>query len=447
MKSLLTSAHSGDWHYGLTVENIDRTPDVHKAVMFVIEKAIEAGVDLFTMGGDATENNSPLPDHVALLMQGLNKLEAANIIVAFMKGNHDAISAMGRRWGLTPLEHVGYKNVYFITDPQLLEIKGHSFLFLPHVTKAQALDLGYKTAQECVNGEAERLLAEVKGKVTVVSHYNVAGVKIGTEAMMLRQTDLQLPACVLSSQKVIKIINSHVHTPQENGKLILPGSPLCTDFGDLDSAKGFLLGELKTDGKLTKWDFERVLTPASPMQQVELDFINATPDEIAKTVKQAAKTILKDSIVKIRVLINEENLPLVSFEALAAELGKNARYVKQIDPIITRKRQMRDAKQKVGMSPIDAATHYLTTRNPEGRERKLELARQIIEGSEIKQKDSGKAFLNATAASDELDATLEKLTARPEAKKPAPKTTATAKPAPARKVEMFNPPPITEFDF
>lgn len=396
---------SGDWHYGLSVEDLDRTPDVHKAVEFIVDQVIEQKCDFFSVGGDLTDNNTPLPDHIALLIQVFNRLEEAGIPTFVTRGNHCAIAQAGRKWGLTPLERVGYENVHFITEPKMLKFEGMVFLFLPHVTRADAIEHGFKTAQEYINAKAVELLEKAKDKVTVISHYNINGVKAGTEALMLRQTDLQLPDICFKSSKVLKIVNSHIHTAQEKGKLIMPGSPVCTDFGDLDTPKGFLIGEF--DGKA--WDFEQVLTPASPMQMIELDFVGASPKEISETIAAAKGTIEKDSIVKARVRINEENVPLVDFEKLKAEFAKSARFVKQIDRIVTRKRQVRDSKQKIDLSPVDAVTRYLEFRKPEGTDRKLALAKRFLEGDEVKAKPSGHEFLSKTAAKDALDESLEAL--------------------------------------
>lgn len=410
----MIGAFSGDWHYGLSVEELDRTPDVHNAVMFFVDEAIKREVSFVSIGGDLTDNNTPLPDHIALLIQALNKLEDAEIPTFITRGNHCSISAPGRRWGLTPLEHVGYKNVHFITDPKFLKFGEITFLFLPHVTKQQAVEAGMKTAQEFVNAKAEELLEKAKGKVTVISHYNVDGCKAGTENLMLRQTDLQLPAVVQRSAKVIKIINSHIHTAQERGKIIMPGSLICTDFGDLDAPKGFLLGDFGGD----QWEFEQILSPSSPMQMIELNFAGASVKEISDTIKKATATIAPDSIVKARVMVNEENLPLVDFEKLRTELAKKARFVKQLDRIITRKRQVRDTDQKVGMSPIDAVKRYLEFRKPDGADRKLALAQRFLANEEVKPKDIGHEFLNKTAADDVLEENLKVLA---EQNKKAPK--------------------------
>lgn len=396
---------SGDWHYGLSVEDIDRTPDVDKAVDFVIDKVIKEKLDFFSVGGDLTDNNTPLPDHIALLIQRFNRLEEAEIPTFVTRGNHCSIAQAGRKWGLTPLEKVGYENVHFITEPKLIKFESIVFLFLPHVTRADAIEHGFKSAQEYINARAVELLEKAKGPVTVISHYNVNGVKAGTEALMLRQTDLQLPEICFKSSKVVQIVNSHIHTASTKGKLIMPGSPICTDFGDLDSPKGFLIGEFEDKA----WSFEQVLTPASPMQEIELDLVGATPKEISETIASAKGSIEQDSIVKVRVKINEENLPLIDFEKLRGELGKHARYVKQIDRIVTRKRQVRDAKQKIDLSPIDAVKRYLDFRTPEGADRKLALAKKFLEGEKVKPKESGHEFLNQTAAEDSLDESLEAL--------------------------------------
>lgn len=401
----MIGAFSGDLHYGLSVEDLDRTPDVHRATEFIVDEAIKRGVDFVSFGGDLADNNTTLPDHIALMISVLNRLEEAQIPTFVTKGNHESISAQGRYWSLTPLEKVGYQNVHFILEPKLIKFEKITFLFLPHATRSQAIEHGFKTAQEFIDARAEELLEKAKEKVTVISHYNINGCKAGTENLMLRQTDLQLPAVVMRHPKVLKIINSHIHTAQEKGKIIMPGSPVCTDFGDLDSPKGFLIGEF--DGKA--WDFEQVLTPASPMQHIELDLVGANPKEISKTIADAKASVLEDSIVKIRVLINEENLPLVDFEKLRGEFTKGARFVKQVDRIITRKRQIRDPQQKIDLSPVEAVTRYLEFRKPEGMDRKLALAKRFLEGENIKPKESGHEFLSPTAARDALDENLAAL--------------------------------------
>lgn len=395
---------TGDWHVGLSVEDLDRTPDVMKAVEFIVDEAIRRKVDFVSIGGDLTDNNTPLPDHLALLISVLNRLEEAEIVTFVTKGNHCAISAPGRKWGLTPLEKVGYQNVHFITEPKSIKFGGHTFVFLPHTTRSQAIEAGFKSAQEFIDAKAEELIEKAKDKVTVISHYNVNGCKIGTEALTLRQTDLQLPSICLRSPKVLKVVNSHIHTAQMDKKIVMPGSPVCTDFGDLETAKGFFIGKLSDSG----WKFEQVLTPQSPMQEIELNFVGMTPKQMLDEVKSLKTTVLEDSIVKVRMFIEEENVALIDFDKIRSDLAGRVRYVKSFDRIITRRRQVRDKNQKSTMRPQEAVKNYLDFRKPQRADRKLHLAMRILSEENLSVKRSD-PVMNETSVSDMFDESLDKL--------------------------------------
>lgn len=404
---MIQGGFSGDWHYGLSVEELDRTPDVDKAVSHVIDEVIERELDFFSMGGDATDNNTPSDESKRMLIRQLNRLEDAEIPTFFMKGNHDAVSIAGRMWGLSSLEEIGYNNIHFITEPKVIAYEGMRFLFLPHTTKAQALEAGFTSAQDFINAEAERLVEETEAPITVISHYNVDGAMAGTEALMLRQTDLQLPGIVRRSPKVTAIFNSHIHTAQMDGKMFHPGSPLCTDFGDLEHQKGFMIGNFDEKGEWQSTEF--IDTPQSPMQEFELDLRGMEQKEIISEIESAEGDVMADAIVKIRVMIEEENLPLVDFQKLKECFERHCRFVKNVDRVVMRKRQVRDSDQTPDLSPIEAVKRYIDSRKPQGAKRKLQLALDMIEGNEPEVQDQEGQFMNETAAKDSLDESLEAL--------------------------------------
>ena len=404
----MKGAFSGDWHYGLHVEELDRTKEVHTAVNDIVDWVIESGVDFFSVGGDLLHNNNPHPDYIAFLIQIFNRLEDAEIPTFVTKGNHCAISAPGKVWALTPLEQVGYQNVYFITEPTAIELQDAYFIFLPHITRSQAIELGYASAQECVDKEAERLLQDMPEgkKALVVSHYNVNGAIAGTEKMMLRQSDLQLPAIVQRSPKVDWVINSHIHTAQYHGnKIVMPGSPICTDFGDLEAPKGFASAELTDEG----WEFSRIPTLQATLQEFDVDLIGKSAEEIEKELTACVEEVLKDAIVKVRIVIEEEKLPYVDFDTLKKSMSQRAKFVKNFDKVITKKRAVRDSQQKPTLSPIEAVKRYVDNVNPEGADRKLNLAMKVIEGGQIEIQETEGKFENPTAAADDLDVNMENL--------------------------------------
>lgn len=409
-KRKLRSVFTGDWHYDLRVEDLDRTPEVDRAVHAIVDFAIEKQVDFFSMGGDPTDNNTPSTETIAKLIKVLNRLEDAGILTFFMKGNHEAIAAPGRLWGLRPLEEIGYQNVIFITEPRLFDFEGAHLLFLPHATRSQAVAEGFGSAQEYIDAKAESLLADVPDhvKATVISHYNVDGARAGTEALMLRQSDLQLPGLVRRSPKVAQIFNSHIHTPQTLGKIIMPGSPICTDFGDVDRGKGFVYGAFDLDYQ--SWKTVRKKTPQAPMEEFSFDFLGIDVEECWAQIESASQHCHPEAIVKIRVAIEEERAATFDFAQMREFFVTRNAYVKSFDRNIIRKRHRRAPDQDPNLPPAEAVKQYVKDFKPEGAERKLALALRFIEEGEISEipADAG-SFENETAASDLLDATLDQL--------------------------------------
>lgn len=404
MKGILT----GDWHYGLTVEDLDRSFEVDQAVTRIIDTAIEQEVDFVSIGGDLTDNNTPHPDHTAMLIHQLNRLEDAEIPTFVLKGNHEAVVDARRHWGLTPLERVGYENVHFIKEPAVFDYDGLQLLFLPHATRGQVVGSPHKTVQEFIDAEAARLLDEVEGKAIVISHYNINGAMAGTEELMLRQHDLQLPAILLRSPKVLKIFNSHIHTPQEthSGKVVMPGSPICTDFGDL-TAKSFVLAEFSKKGV----KIERIETPMAPMMEVEFRLLrDDSLDEFKQAIEESFTHLNEEMILKVRFTVAGERASQIEFGKLRSEFEKRVKFLKLFDKTLIHKRAVRDVEQKPSLSPLEAVEQYIKTHKPEGAERKLALAKRIIEeGSEATVGMSLTPFESDVAADDMIDEAVESI--------------------------------------
>lgn len=426
MKGLFT----GDWHYGLHVEELDRTSEIHNAVNTLCDNAIRDQVDFVSVGGDLLHSNNPSPDYIALLIQIFNRLDRAEIPTFILKGNHCAISATNKLWALTPLEEIGYKNIHFFTKPTIHRITSklegcprisQTFLFLPHITRSQAQELGYKNPQEAIDQEAEKLLAtlEENENCIVVSHYNVNGATAGTEKMMLRQSDLHLPNICLRSPKVQKIMNSHIHTAQSlNQKILMAGSIVCTDFGDLGSPKGYLQVEINGDEII----HSHITVKQEPLQFFEIDLVGVESNKIAKELSSIGPQVLSNAIVKIRLTIEEENLPYFDEDALKTSVAKNARFLKTLDKVVTKKRAIRDKEQKPTLSPKDAIVRYMSNIRTSDNERKFELAMKIISGeSLIIQEDTNK-YEHPAIVQDEFDKNLEKVEAMLEDTKIKPKS-------------------------
>lgn len=369
---------TGDWHFGLSVESMDRTPEVLRAVNFIVSYAIRKKVDFFSIGGDTTDNNTPHPDHLRMIIGVLNRLEEAEIPTFLMRGNHEAVADTERLWGLTPLEEIGYQNIHFIKTPTILRIKSRPFLFLPHVTLSQLDDEDYGKAQNFVDRSATELLKTVSNeKVTAITHFNFSATTAGTEASRLRQSDIQIPAHLMRSPKVTKIFNSHIHTPSEVQKVIMPGSVVCTAFGDINK-KRFL--DIEWDVSASKWDIKSVKTPMAPLVELSFNFVDTTQKQRDSMVRGELSGIDDKTIVRLRFECPEEILPEVDFDHYKYLYSQKALFVKNVDRVILKKKTVRDKGQISELDPIKAVEHYLKSRNPEGLERKLSLAKKVMAG-------------------------------------------------------------------
>ena len=157
----------------------------------------------------------------------------------------------------------------------------------------------------------------------------------------------------------------------------MPGSIVSTDFGDVDENKGFIVGDLSPRGTFV---YERVKTPQSPLEEFEFDFTEWDPVKAKAQIAKAATTLHgADAIIKVRLLIAEENLPAFDDEWVYGVFDGKCKTVKTIDKIIARDRSVRDPEQQPDLKPGEAVKRYLDRRKPDGAARKLKLALRIIE--------------------------------------------------------------------
>lgn len=399
---------AGDFHIGLRVEDIDRTPEVLEAFDFLIDMAIEMRVAFVELGGDLFDTNSPIPDYIAAVIARLNRLEEAGVPTVVLGGNHEAISAPGRYWALTPLQEVGYKHVRFVWEPCLLdpEVFGFPVLCLPHVTRATAQAHGYKSPQAYVEACAKELLEGSQEPITIFSHYNLRAAKAGTEAHMLRQSDLELPNWLTGDERVVAIFNHHIHTPQHFKNVWVPGSLICTDFGDHQADKGFILAELNEES--FTWNIRRVLTPQAPLVEFELDYRGKDARACQALMQKARAQTPKDAIVKLRILVEEERLPEISIKQIRTSWDGVCQYVKSVHTVPVRKRKVRDEKQVAALKPAEAVRVYIEARKPDRWKAKSVLAATIL-GGDIPELPAPVAVADsAQLAQDELDVWLAK---------------------------------------
>jgi hypothetical protein len=86
---------------------------------------------------------------------------------------------------------------------------------------------------------------------------------------------------------------------------------------------------------------------------------------------------MPDAIVKVRILVSEDNLPSVD-EELIKKAFAGCRYMKDIAKVVSRTKRTRDAAQAVKLPPQEAVAVFLEKRKPERVKEKLEIANSFL---------------------------------------------------------------------
>src|SRR6185437_41578 len=118
--------HTADIHFGM--ENYGRLDfstgihsrllDFQKAVMTIVERAIEEDVDFFLFSGDAYKTHHPSPTHQRLLLSCFLKLYKAGIPVVIIVGNHDNPLSFGKAHALEIFGQLPLDGFYVIAQPR-----------------------------------------------------------------------------------------------------------------------------------------------------------------------------------------------------------------------------------------------------------------------------------------------------------------------------------------
>ncbi|MDP9295768.1 MAG: exonuclease subunit SbcD, partial [Actinomycetota bacterium] len=82
--------HTGDWHVGKAIRGRSRSDEFAAVLEEVIGIAVSEGVDAVLIAGDVWEHRVPSPEAESLVFDALIRLQAADIRVVAIPGNHDS---------------------------------------------------------------------------------------------------------------------------------------------------------------------------------------------------------------------------------------------------------------------------------------------------------------------------------------------------------------------
>ena len=384
-----------DIHLGLVTNDINRTEEIVRVSLDAVRHAIKlkkAGDDvMIVIGGDIFDHNNPSEYLIGQFIRILNLAVKYKIQTYVLYGNHDAVSDTKRKGCLDFIKKLkgDYSCVQLIDDITCIQWftadYGHVFLtFLPHISKARLKDTKFKTVQEYIDAKAKKIWEKVGQGChqLVFSHLNVKGIIPGSEENLLKKSEIYLPDSFIEGNQAIghiapMIIQNHIHTRQVIDNVYVTGSQIYIDFGEKEKKKYFAVIEL-LDQLGTQWKVRYKKTDCLPFVELNFDYTNGNdPSKKLKTKKMMKQA--KGAVVKVNV-IYDENSPSVDWEQIRKELSKSAHYVKPIIPKFVRARTVRNEKQSVNLSPVDAVKLWLASNKPKGWKRKFKLAEKYIEG-------------------------------------------------------------------
>lgn len=395
---MLRGVFSSDFHLGLYTDEISRTEEIIRVLIFIAKHAVKIKADFVVFGGDIFDNNKPSEFLIAQFIRVLNILRKAGIKVFVMVGNHDAIADSERVSCLSFLKKMrsGYSNVELIDDVKLKMFQDGEcgkvyFLFLPHLTKA-TIPNNYKDVQQYVDSKVRGYYKKLSwpDELFVFSHLNVPAAHPGSEESMLKKVDVHVPD-ILTKQNILKgvrttIIQGHIHTRQDIDNIHIIGSPMFANFGEKEKEKFFLqlnimnqMGEANDPAtkKSEKNVLKYIKSPCRPF--VEWDW-NADEYTINDdTIKAKARELTKDSVLKVNVVVSDYLAATYDFIAMREKLSKHCFYVKPIKPKILHNRIKRNKKQSIKLDPKKAVRLWVESNKVKKSDKILSIADKYIE--------------------------------------------------------------------
>lgn len=278
----LSDTHLGYHHLGLR----ERKEDFHQAFSYVLDFAVENGVDFIIHTGDFFHSSRPSNETIIEAISLLKR--AKNIPIYAIAGNHDRGSGVRDKTALDILHEFGLHQIesgYVVhEDINVFGIK--------HIQRSQLKQLNLKSILQQLFEKAEE------------KDFNI--LMLHLEFSPFFHTDLLLEDVLPEGFNYVGI--GHYHQAQKpstlNGSLVVyPGSTEYTQFNEKDySKKGFYLVEVDSQ-KNIKFEFVEI-----PVRQFIIKrFDDDNLQEVLKQIKETNTDEIKKPVLVLKG-ITKKNL-------------------------------------------------------------------------------------------------------------------------------------------
>ena len=401
--------HFSDLHIG--VENYGRVDpqtglstrllDFLSTLDELVEYALSQQVDLVLLAGDAYKGRDPSQTQQREFAKRLARLSSAGIPVFLLVGNHDLPHALGRANAIEIFPTLQVANIYVGDQPRTYTVPtrdgplqivavpwpNRSKLLSREESRALSMDQVRERIEETLTRAIDSMVGALDPSTPAVltGHVTINGATTGTErSMMLGQDHTLLPSAVHKPQ-LDYVALGHIHRHQvlrDNPMVVYSGSLQRVDFSEEGDTKGFCvidLDPLAPPGQRMR-DFRFEPVQARPFLTIEVTVPPGDADPTATVVGAIKRSVVEDSIVKMKISLPAGLEAHLREEELREALG-SAHYVAAISKEVEQDRRTRiPADVAEGLAPIDALRLYFESRDLgiERRTRMLQVAEELV---------------------------------------------------------------------
>ncbi|MCH2502354.1 MAG: exonuclease SbcCD subunit D [Dehalococcoidia bacterium] len=403
--------HFSDLHIG--VENYGRTDpktglstrlgDFLDSLDQVVEFALNEGVDLVLLAGDAYKGRDPTQTHQREFAKRLNRLSKAGIPTFLLVGNHDLPAASSRATAVDifpTLEvaniHVGNSlKTYDVPTPsgplQVLAVPWpkRSAILSREDSRGMSIEQVRQTLEERLTDGIEVAASQLDPTIPAIltGHVTVNGATVGTERSMMLGQDHVLLVSALVRPQVEYVALGHIHKHQilrpDPPMVVYSGSLQRVDFSEEGDEKGFCVIDLDPAApqgqRMTKFEFHKL--DARSFVTVDVTLEPQDVDPTATVVRAIARKEIAGAVVRVRISLAAESDAHLKETEIRAAL-EPAHFIASISRELAGTRRTRiSPSEGEDLQPMQALGLYLDSKNIEGerREKIMRKAEELME--------------------------------------------------------------------
>ena len=403
--------HFSDLHIG--VENYGRPDpktglstrlgDFLDSLDQVVEFALNEGVDLVLLAGDAYKGRDPTQTHQREFAKRLNRLSQAGIPTFLLVGNHDLPAASSRATAVDifpTLEvaniHVGNSlKTYDVATPsgplQVLAVPWprRSAILSREDSRGMSIEQVRQTLEERLTDGIEAAASQLDPTIPAIltGHVTVNGATVGTERSMMLGQDHVLLVSALDRPQVEYLAQGHIHKHQilrpDPPMVVYSGSLQRVDFSEEGDEKGFCVIDLDPAApqgqRMTKFEFHKLAARSFVTVDVTVERQDDAPP--ATVVRAIPRKEIAGAVVRVRISLAAESDAHLKETEIRAAL-EPAHFIASISREVAGTRRTRiSPSEGEDLQPIQALGLYLDSRNIEGerREKIMRKAEELME--------------------------------------------------------------------